>query len=237
MIRDTLTDQLHEAIRTDIVLGRLVPETIIRTHQFTDRYGVSATPLREALQRLAIEGLVELESRRGVRIPPLSVSGVRDIYRVRRLIETEMLKEAMELGDHRWLERVEATYEDLMSVGEPALPPDPRREEALEIREARFLAWRERHRRFHATLLEPCRSAWLHRIYEILVNHAERYVFASVSSPLRDRQTTGEHAELFQAVARRDVQAAVAAHVRHLDGTLASVERLLGHAQARVQAL
>lgn len=218
--RRTLTDQLEEAIRRDILFGHLPAGTTIRARELTLRYGVSATPLREAVQRLAAEGLVELLPRRGIQVARLSLEDVRDVYGARKLIETAMLKEAVRSTNPEWLANVERAYLALMAVGEPftTVSGEPRSTPA-----DRLLLWRHLHRAFHAALVAPCRSVWLHRIRDLLVDHSERYVIASTVPLAGQRRTTAEHSALFEAVRKGDPDVAAQVLADHLDRTLASI--------------
>lgn len=220
VVRRTLTDQLEEAIRKDILFGRLPAGTTIRTHELTSRYGVSATPLREAVQRLATEGLIVLLPRRGVQVPRLSLDDVRDVYGARKLIETAMLKEAVRSADPQWLEDVQRAYVALMAVGEPFTTEDG---ESRSSPADRVMVWRQLHRAFHSALVAPCKSGWLHRIRELLVDHSERYVIASTVPVSGRRRTTVEHTALFEAVRQGDPEVAARVLEEHLDRTLASI--------------
>src|SRR5688572_6357929 len=84
--RATLTEQLEEALRADILDGVYRPGQRLRASELTDRYGVSATPLREALQRLAAENLVELDPRLGATVSPISEHDLRDIYELLSMV-------------------------------------------------------------------------------------------------------------------------------------------------------
>src|SRR5262245_1055433 len=70
----TLTEQVLDRLRDDIVSGRLAASEKLRVQDLSERYGVGASPLREALSRLTADGLVENESNRGFRVAPMSVA-------------------------------------------------------------------------------------------------------------------------------------------------------------------
>ncbi len=83
--RATLTTQLEDALRLDIIEGVLAPGQRLRSAELTDRYQVSATPLREALQRLAAQNLVEIDPRFGATVAPISRSDLHDTYWLREV--------------------------------------------------------------------------------------------------------------------------------------------------------
>jgi GntR family carbon starvation induced transcriptional regulator len=109
--RSTLAAQLEEAIRLDIISGALEPGLRLRASDLTKRYGVSATPLREALQRLAAQNLVELGPRLGATVAPISKPELEDIYWLRELLEGAALERSIQFADDDWSRRVTIAYQ------------------------------------------------------------------------------------------------------------------------------
>jgi GntR family carbon starvation induced transcriptional regulator len=70
--RKTLSESAYDALRDDIIRGRLEPEEKLRIEELRQKYATGASPLREALNRLAGEGFVTTEGQRGFRVAPLS---------------------------------------------------------------------------------------------------------------------------------------------------------------------
>lgn len=87
-----------DMIRQDILSCDFQPGEELRESELADRYAVSKSPVRDALQRLQFEGLVETEPRRGHRVTPISVSDARDILEMRETLEVaaarKMVREA-----------------------------------------------------------------------------------------------------------------------------------------------
>jgi DNA-binding GntR family transcriptional regulator len=88
------------ALRTDIFEGRPRPGQRLRAIERTERYKVSATPLREALQRLAGQDLVEIDSRLGLAIAPVSRTHLRDTYWMREFLEAKSPRTIHRTGRH-----------------------------------------------------------------------------------------------------------------------------------------
>lgn len=82
-----LNDRICHAIREGILSGRLKPEERLRQDFLAREYGTSATPVREALNRLASEGLVRLIPHRGAVVASMSVSDIDEIYEVREALD------------------------------------------------------------------------------------------------------------------------------------------------------
>lgn len=87
VLRATGPDHVYAALRDEILLGRLPPETRLTEVELGRRFGLSSTPIREALQRLVYRGLAVRHVARGVSVRSLSARDVRDIYELRCLLE------------------------------------------------------------------------------------------------------------------------------------------------------
>src|SRR5512146_1702424 len=84
-----LAGSLATRLRTDIVSGVLGPGAKLSIDELRSRYGVSLSPLREALSRLAAEGFVVLEDKKGFRVAPVSRDNCREVARLQDLLETQ----------------------------------------------------------------------------------------------------------------------------------------------------
>ena len=79
-------DQVHAQLKEEIELGELAPGTSLSELSLVERTGASRTPVREALRRLAAEGLVDLTPRLGARVSRVSAQSVRDLFEFRQLL-------------------------------------------------------------------------------------------------------------------------------------------------------
>jgi DNA-binding GntR family transcriptional regulator len=226
--RATITEQLEEALRTDIQVGILRPGQKIRANEVAERYGVSATPLREALQRLAGESLIEIDPRLGATVAPMSTQDLQDIYGMLGLLDGLALERSIARGDGSWLRQVEVAWDALVEAAarHEQLSEGSSDEERREI----GLRWSAAHWRFHEALYRACDSPWLMRFVRQLHAHADRYQMLTMRGPRRDARA--EHAEILEAARARNVDAAVAALKAHLGLTV----RLLGEEIERARA-
>src|SRR6201999_1447708 len=81
-LRQKSTDKVYAALRRKVIDSELAPGSHILEQELAIMLGVSRTPLREALVRLENEGLVEIVPRHGIRIIPMSVADMKEIYQV-----------------------------------------------------------------------------------------------------------------------------------------------------------
>jgi len=214
--RATLTTQLEDALRLDIIEGVLAPGQRLRSAELTDRYQVSATPLREALQRLAAQNLVAIDPRFGATVAPISRADLHDTYWLREVLETLALRRSMELGDDAWRARVTEAFEAFTQKA--SAPPE-------DTTLASALDWSALHRKFHEALFSACDSLWLQRMLATLYDHSERYRMLSRRRGTRD--TVQEHGRTYEPAIAGDTDAAVAALGAHLRGTVELLESQL----------
>src|SRR5438067_3361861 len=90
--QETVSDDGYRRIRTDIVFGRLRPGQKLRLEGLKEDYGVSVSTLREILNRLAAEGFVLAEGRRGFEVAPISVENLRELAELRLLLEQHAMQ-------------------------------------------------------------------------------------------------------------------------------------------------
>jgi len=112
----TKADDIALALEDDIVSGRIEAGSVLRQEQLSERFGVSRTPIREALRRLAALGLVSFVPNRGVRVRTLSRDELREAFLVRAELEslaTELAVPRMTDEDLAALDAAEKRFGEL----------------------------------------------------------------------------------------------------------------------------
>ncbi|MEU8653470.1 GntR family transcriptional regulator [Streptomyces sp. NPDC048737] len=103
--RSSVRGQILDALRTALVAGELTPGEVYSAPALGERFGVSATPVREAMQQLALEGAVEVVPNRGFRVVVRGARELAELAEVRALIEVPvMLRLARTVPAERWAE-------------------------------------------------------------------------------------------------------------------------------------
>jgi DNA-binding GntR family transcriptional regulator len=224
--RATLTSQLEEALRTDIVTGLLEPGQKLRATNITALYGVSATPIREAVQRLSGQGLVELDPKIGARVASISLEDVKDVFAVRLILEPRALELSIAGGNAAWLRDMTESFERLRSATSAR-----RATNGARWREA-MLEAAEAHRAFHWALLSACGSPWLLRFISILFGHTSRYRMLLVRGRDHPAWLRG-HQAILDAARRRDAKRAVRVQTEHTRQGLDMLVRSYGNSTRR----
>lgn len=216
----TLADRALRLLRDDILAARLAPDTRLRIVELQTRYGLGISPLREALLRLASEGLVVAEGQRGFAVASVSLAELEDLTRARIRLESAILAEAIEQGDAEWEAGMIAAFHRLSRT---PLPSNAQDAEAINL-------WEERHRAFHQSLVAGCGSVWLLRMHTQLTEHSERYrrvrLFHSMPPLQLARNVNEEHQALMQALLDRDTPRAAELIKQHLEYTARVVASL-----------
>jgi DNA-binding GntR family transcriptional regulator len=219
--RSTLRQQIADALRDEVLAGRLKPGQEFTVKEIADQYGVSATPVREALVDLSAQGLLDADHHRGFRVHEYSADDFRAMVEARGLVTA---------GMYRALAEGRAALADGPRPAAALAGVRRRGEEAQRAASAGDLTvligydlryWRE----LSALFGNPYLSDFLHRLrvqgWVCTVQHLRRL------SDLRGTLWSG-HTELVDALARRDAgeaRACVAAYNAH---SLALIERLTG---------
>jgi len=208
----TLAAAAFSRIRADILSSKLLPGTRLRFEPLKKAYGVGLSPLREALSRLVVSGLVTAEGQRGFRVAPASIDDIQDIAEVRTNVECLAFRQSIERGDDQWQADVVAAHYRLnLLVERNAVEPVDEE------------VWEARHREFHLALLQACGSRWLLQIVSLLTDQFDRYRRLSVESSSSGKPVSLEHQRIVDAALKRDVEAAV----RLLKDHIAHATRLI----------
>lgn len=201
-----LVDQAYQALKRSLIHCEYAPGQRLRMDELKQRYGLSSSPLREALNRLVQQGFVNAPENRGFRVAPITVEAIRDLTRVRLLVETETLRDSITHGDDNWETGVVAAFYGLSMV-EKRMPPGP-----LVLDDN----WSERHRAFHFSTYAGCSSPLLLDMAMALFDHAERFRRYSARHRKGSRPKNREHQEIFDAVIARDGERATELLQQHL---------------------
>lgn len=162
--KSTLAEDVYRKLAKDIVAGRLLPGQKLGFEILRREYGYGFTPLREALQRLASENLVDAEGNVGFRVAPISLKDLEDINALRLLLEPRALHDSISHGGMEWETQVVSAAHKLSRMPMPKDPKDPAADE-----------WDECHRQFHDALISACTSPWLLQFCRMLFSNFARY--------------------------------------------------------------
>lgn len=220
-----LSEQAHARIRRDILNGELFPGDKLQIEAISDRYGIGIAPVREALNRLSSEGLVERKSQRGFFVAEISMTSLEELVKTRIWLETLALRESILRGDETWEEELVLSYHRLARTNR-RLPAESGREISEE--------WEQRHKEFHLLLLDRCGSGWLLGFCSTMMDQAVRYRSLSMNvhpSLLRREGAAAEHEALLGATIERDADLACRLLTEHYTNTLEGLRAVVSQRQ------
>ena len=93
---ESLTEQVFRALKSEILRSELQPGSVVIEGELADRFGVSKTPIREALRLLVQDGWIEVMPRRGYLVRPIGLDDLREVYELRRIIESGVVRKVIE---------------------------------------------------------------------------------------------------------------------------------------------
>ena len=202
----TKGDHAYARVRELILSGELAPGTVLPQASLAATIGMSTTPLREALRRLAQEGLVDLDAHRDARVRPLDVTEARDLLELRRTLDPMAVGLAAERRTEADLAAADAALQGL-----EALPDDP------------TPAQLESHHRFHAALHHASHNAHLVEILDGMWVKTDRYRRHALAEGRTEEERGAratEHRLLLDAVRAGDATAAADLTRRHVETSL-----------------
>lgn len=214
----TLTEAAYSRIREEIIAGRLKPSEKLTLERLREIYSFGASPLREALSRLAADNLVIAQGQKGFWVAPVSRAEFEDIIDIRTFIESEALRRSIDNASLDWESDVVRVYHRLSKI------------EAMLDKGAADLApqWEKENRLYHLTLIEKCGSAWLLRIAARLFEQSERYRRQALTrQAVPQKVLQKQHKSIRDAALARDAGRACDLLKQHIQSTAASVAEIL----------
>lgn len=180
--------------------GRMAPGEYVRIDHIAGEFGVSATPVREALLSLRIEGFVHLDRNRGFRVAPLSEQDVSDLFRVHAFVAGELAARATKRMSPFVIEQLQAIQQSMKSAA--------RTKDGDNIEELNY--------QFHRLINMTAASPKLNDILRVLLHYAPRRFFAEI--PGWPDASVSDHAEIIDALKRQRpnlVKRAMSNHILH----------------------
>jgi len=202
----TLADQSYEMIRNAIISGRLAPEEELPEEKLAADLGISRTPLREALRKLAIEGLIELHKGRPATVATFTKEDSLHQMELRRILETYNIEKIATIFDRKLIKNLK---ENLRHQLEAVAADD-------------FQYFIDLDREFHLLLAGKSHNPKLSEIIEHVNTGVNRaFLVLSNTLPISAKEAVEEHALIVEALEKQDSQKARDEMEKHM----ANIER------------
>ena len=198
--RTTITDLALEAIRDRILRGAYPEGAPLRQDALAAELGVSRIPVREALRQLEVEGLVTFRPHIGAVVSSLALNEIQEVFDVRAMLETDLLRRAMPALTETELGRAAEILDEFdaaLAAGDEG-------------------AWGRLNWEFHTALLEPADRPLSLQILQHLRYQSDRYATLHISLMHAHTLAQREHRALLEVVRSGDVEQACALLTRHI---------------------
>lgn len=198
--RSSYRERVADALRAALIAGELLPGEVYSAPSLAARFGVSATPVREAMLDLAKEGLVDAVPNKGFRVTEVSDRQLDEYTHVRALIEIPTVAALATTADPVSLEALRPAAREIVTA---AVAGD-------------LIAYVEADTRFHLRLLALAGNSHLVEVVRGLRGRARLYGLTALATSGRLLASAEEHLELLDALLARDERAVREVMTRHL---------------------
>jgi len=196
-----LYEEVAELIRQRIFSRELEPGSWIDELQIAKAYGISRTPLREALKVLAAEGLVTMKVRRGAYVTEVSEKDLRDVYHLLSLLESDAAAVVAQTASPADLKKLQSLHAELEAAGKPG---KEKHDKFFEVNEA-----------FHMCLLELAQNKWRDQMVADLRKVMKLNRHNSLFKTGRITESLAEHQAIMAALNAKDPVATAARMREH----------------------
>lgn len=181
-------EQAYEAVKKDILICALPPGSLIVQPQLAERYNTGITPLREALQKLAKEGLVQSIPRFGYVVTPITLADVQELFEMRLVLETEAARMAAERVTPEQIEKLQRLAEFTY---------------VYQDRET-YLQYLLVNAEFHLAVAKVTGNRWMAEISAQLMDALLRVFTLGMDVRDNAEEMRVEHRELVEALRKKD---------------------------------
>jgi len=196
-----LRDVVFKTLRQAILTGELKPGERLMEIHLANRLGVSRTPIREAIRKLELEGLVTMIPRRGAEVAQITVKNLKDVLEVRKALDAL----AIELACER------ITDEELVALEEACI----KFEEATLTKDARLIAKEDVE--LHHIIVKASRNDKLDQMVNNLAEQMYRYRFEHVKDAAQHQRLIEEHKIILESLRSKNNNKASEAVKIHID--------------------
>lgn len=202
-----LRDVVFNTLRQAILRGELKPGERLMEIQLANKLGVSRTPIREAIRKLELEGLVLMIPRKGAEVADITEKSLRDVLEVRRALEELSVQLACEKITQEEIEELEKAAEEFKKI----LKSD----DITEIAEADV--------RFHDVIYMATDNQKLIQLLNNLREQMYRYRVEYLKNPKVHQKLIKEHEEIIEHIKKREKEAATEIVCKHIDNQVDAV--------------
>lgn len=204
-----LRDVVFKTLRQAILTGQLKPGERLMEVPLSERLGVSRTPIREAIRKLELEGLVTMVPRKGAQVAQISAKDLKDVLEVRASLDSLAVELACERISDEQLKMLRAAcdqFEKVASAKKPNVTSITQADVAL-----------------HDVIVRATGNKKLQQMISNLSEQMYRYRFEYIKDSSYHALLIKEHERIYESIKNRDKKSAVAEATAHIDNQLHTI--------------
>ena len=194
-----LKDKIYENIKEDIINLRFEGNYVITEKELAEKYKVSKSPVREALFKLKLDGLVEVMPHKGYYITLISIDGLKDIFQTRLVLEVGAVEIAIQ----------NTTSDDIKELKEIV------NINTQTINSKNFIKYSELNYQFHLLIAKATKNKLIENIIEGLLTKLRRVLYKDLQN-IDFKNMKNEHLNIIYAIEKRDTNLARKIMKKHL---------------------
>jgi DNA-binding GntR family transcriptional regulator len=202
--------QVFERLREMIISMELTPGTVLSRAELAEQFGISQTPVRDALQRLGDEGLVDIFPQHATVVRPVEVALARQAHFLRHAIELEIVRKLATDPDPELVKQLKR------SLAQQKLLAETDDYDAFSRADVDF----------HQMMYDAAKVPDLFRLVRSQSGHLDRLRRLHLPAPGKAQQILRDHTAMVNAIARADPEAAAHSVSVHLSGTLSQIDAI-----------
>lgn len=206
-----LRDVVFNTLRQAILTGEMKPGERLMEIHLANKLGVSRTPIREAIRKLELEGLVIMIPRRGAEVAQITWKNLKDVLEVRRALDVLAIELACDRMTQEELQELYRACEDFA--------------EATKTKDARQIAQADV--ALHDLIVASTRNNRLIQLVNNLAEQMYRYRFEYIKDTSQHERLVQEHNDMYQSILRKDKESAARAVRKHIDNQEKAIIRQL----------
>lgn len=196
-----LRDVVFNTLRQAILTGEMKPGERLMEIHLANKLGVSRTPIREAIRKLELEGLVIMIPRRGAEVAQITWKNLKDVLEVRRALDVLSIELACDRMNAEEMDSLEKACEAF--------------KKATETKDVRMIA--EADVALHDIIVASTRNDRLIQLVNNLAEQMYRYRFEYIKDVTQHDRLVEEHNDIYQSILKKDKEKAVVAVKKHVD--------------------
>jgi len=204
---DLLSTKVYRILKSSIIKGDLKPGEKLLESKIGKQLGVSRTPVREALQKLATEGLVKMEPNSVIVVPEFSLKDLKEVLQIRRALEGLAASAAAEEINQEEISQLEKNIE----------------ETNICVIKNDLATYLEFNVKFHNLIFQFSRNERLIKMSSQLVSPEHRFIIRALTIPGRLKYYLEEHQKIIEALKRRDAEQAGRLSQQHAENILKNI--------------